>query len=293
MAKELSSREKEIFAAGLSLLKGGARRLYMASVAKGIGKRSSMMLFRELGWDRGVIRKGLKELESGIRCVDDFRRRGRKKMEALNPVLEKDIREIAEGKSQTDPTFRTTKLYRKITGAEVRRQLIEERGYQASAAPSERSLRRKLTQMGYHPRKVIKSRPIRRIAQTDEIFNEVHRINQQADETPTTVRVSIDTKAVVAIGDLSRGGKSRQGEQALDHDMEPEQNVTPFGIHRPDTSQTWLYFTTGNATSDFMADQLCTLWPELKKTILLWIPSLSTPITEAKTAQNERNGLNA
>ena len=80
------------------------------------------------------------------------------------------------------------------------------------------------------------------------------------DADPDTIRISLDTKAVVAIGDLSRGGKSRQGEQALDHDFAPECKVVPFGLFRPDTSETWLYFTSGPATADFMVDRLQELW---------------------------------
>ena len=97
-------------------------------------------------------------------------------------------------------------------------------------------------------------------------------VGVEADADPDTIRISLDTKAVVAIGDLSRGGKSRQGEQVLDHDFAPECKVVPFGLFRPDTSETWLYFTSGPATADFMVDRLQELWPSLKKTVILHIP---------------------
>ena len=100
----------------------------------------------------------------------------------------------------------------------------------------------------------------------------VHQINHQADADPGTVRISLDTKAVVAIGDLSRNGKSRQGEQASDHDFEPDQKVVPFGLFRPDTNEIWLFFTSGSVTSDFMIDCLEDIWPDLKKTVILHIP---------------------
>lgn len=188
------------------------------------------------------------------------------------PNMEQDIRKIAEASCQTDPTFRTTKLYRRLTGKEVRRQLLEEMGYPPEQVPSERTLRRKLTEMGYHPKSVAKSKPIRRIKETNAIFNQVHKINKEADDDEGTVRLSIDTKAVVAIGDLSRGGKSRQGENVLDHDFKAEEKLTPFGIFRPDTSETFLFFTTGSATADFMVDRLEEIWPDLKKTVILHIP---------------------
>ena len=118
-----------------------------------------------------------------------------------------------------------------------------------------------------------KSKPLKKVPETDAIFDEIKRINQEADADDGTVRISIDTKAVVAIGDLSRGGKSRQAQTALDHDFAPDSKLTPFGIHRPDTAETWLYFTSGSVTADFMVDRLNTLWPTLKKTVILRIPS--------------------
>ena len=244
----------------------------MASVVKQLGRGGQREAEKELGWNRGTIQKGMQELRSGFTCEDAFNQRGRKPWEYHVPNLEQDIRKIAEPASQTDPTFRTTQLYRRLTGKEVQRQLLEEMGYPPEQVPSERTLRRKLSEMGYKPRKVAKSKPIRKIKETNEIFDQVHKVNKEADADEGTVRLSIDTKAVVAIGDLSRGGKSRQGEESLDHDFESEHKLTPFGIFRPDTSETMLFFTTGSVTADFMVDRLEEIWPNLKKTVILHIP---------------------
>ncbi|MCP4567699.1 MAG: hypothetical protein GY841_08980 [FCB group bacterium] len=272
MEIQLTDETKRVIQSTEGLLKGAARRVYMASVVAQMGRGGQRRAAKELGWNRDVIRKGQHELQSGIICVDAFSSRGRKRLEDHLPNLDKDIREIAEAASQTDPTFRTTQLYRRLTAGELRRQLLVERGYLPGQVPSERTLRRKLTEKGFPPRKVAKSKPIRKIKETDAIFNEVHRVNKHADADPEAVRVSIDTKAVVAIGDLSRGGKSRQGENAADHDFEPDQKLRPFGIFRPDTNQTWLFFTSGSVTADFMIDRLEDIWPELKKTVILHIP---------------------
>jgi hypothetical protein len=69
---------------------------------------------------------------------------------------------------------------------------------------------------------VAKTKPLRKIPETDEIFEKVHEINAQADADPGIVHLSIDTKTTVPIGNLSRGEKSRLPTQALDHDLEPE-----------------------------------------------------------------------
>jgi hypothetical protein len=264
---------KTIWQQTLAQLSGAARRLFMASVVKGLGRGGARQAQIQLGWDRTTVRKGLHELNSGMVCVDAVTQRGRKPMEAKLPHLEADLRAMGEATCQTDPTFRTTQLYRRLTAGEARRRLIEELGYDPATVPSERSLRRKLSALGFKPRRVAKSKPLRKVPQTDAIFETVQRLNREADADPGTIRLSLDTKTVVPIGQLSRGGKSRQAHQALDHDLEPELKLTPFGLHRPDTAETWLSFTTGSATADFMVDRLSELWPTLKKTVILHIPS--------------------
>ena len=44
------------------------------------------------------------------------------------------------------------------------------------------------------------------------------------------MRLSIDCKATVKIGEYSRGGKTRGDTQAADHDMGCEEKQVPFGI---------------------------------------------------------------
>jgi hypothetical protein len=272
MKQELTPEVKNTIEIAVGLLKGAARRLFMASVVAQMGRGGQWCAAQELGWNRDLIRKGLHELKSRMTCVDAFSSRGRKRWEDRQPGLAQDIRAIVDAHCQTDPTFRTTRLYRRLTAKEVRRQLLEDKGYAPSQVPCERSMRDLLATLGFHPRKVVKSKPLRKLKETDAIFAQVHQVNQQADADSETIRVSLDTKAVLAIGDLSRGGKSRQGEQTLDHDSAPECKVTPFGLFRPDTSETWLYFTSGPVTADFMVDRLQELWPGLKKTVILHIP---------------------
>lgn len=272
MAIQLTKEISEVLKKAARLLTGPSRRVFIASVVAQMERGGQRQAEGKLGWNRDVIRKGMHELKSGIICLDAFNLRGRKRWEEKNPVLQNDIRKIVESTCQTDPTFRTTRLYRRITAGEVRKQLLEKMNYLPGQVPSERSLRRKLTEMGYYPRKVVKSKPLRKIKETDAIFHQVHQVNQAADADPGTIRLSVDTKAVIAIGDLSRGGRSRQGERAADHDMEPDEKLTPFGLFRPDTNQTWLFFTSGSATADFMVDRLEEIWPGLKKTVILHIP---------------------
>jgi hypothetical protein len=264
MDLKITPKNRNVWEQSLAQLSGQARRLFMASVVEGLGRGGMSWAKRELGWDRTTVKKGLCELRSGVICLDNVSQRGRKGFALKLPQLKVDLQAIGEASCQTDPTFRTTQLYRRLTAAEAKRQLIE-KGYDEAQLPSERSLCRMLGELGFSPRKVAKSKPLRKIPETDAIFETVHQINAQADADDGTIRLSIDTKATVPIGNLSRGGKSRGTRQALDHDFEVEAKLAPFGIHRIDTAETWLSFTTGHATADFMVDRLSEIWPTLKK----------------------------
>jgi hypothetical protein len=49
------------------------------------------------------------------------------------------------------------------------------------------------------------------------------------------MRLSMDCKATVNIGDYSRGGKTRGDNRAADHDMGCEKKHTPFGVVNEDS----------------------------------------------------------
>ena len=82
--------------------------------------------------------------------------------------------------------------------------------------------------------------------------------NQAADDNPKSVRVSIDSKAKVKIGNLSRGGKARvlDAKQADDHDTKWDSTLVPFGILNLNNDQLSIYMGQSAETSDFIVDCL-------------------------------------
>jgi hypothetical protein len=141
------------------VLKGSERRMFMARVVEVLGRGGQRRAAVELGWCRDTIRKGKREMESGEPISDNFSARGRKPAEAHLPNLLEDIRAIADEQSQTDPTFQTTQLYTRISAAEMRRQLLAQKGYTDDELPSEETIRVKMNALGYGLRSVQKSRP--------------------------------------------------------------------------------------------------------------------------------------
>jgi hypothetical protein len=261
----LTDQLKALFRDIANKLKGYERRTFMGQVVKLLGKGGQRRAERELNWNRGTIRKGMHELESGIACIDAFSARGRKRAEERLPNLLNDIEAIADEQSQTDPTFKTTRLYTRISAKEVRKQLILQKGYTDDKLPSEETIRVKLNELGYQLRSVQKCRPQRKIPETDDIFEQLHKLHTEADEDETILRISMDAKASVLIGFLSRGGKTRVVVRALDHDMKPDDKLTPFGIFLPQYDELHLYFTNSRVTSDFIVDCLCDFWSMVRE----------------------------
>lgn len=100
-------------------------------------------------------------------------------------------------------------------------------------------------------------------------------MNAWADTASDTLRISMDTKATVHVGEYSRGGQSRgkTAVQAWDHDMHPKEKLVPGGILEPLSGKSFLFFGVSNKTSDFLADGLL-LWWEARKHDLVHIKQL-------------------
>lgn len=140
-------------------LRGAQRRLFMARTVRALGRGGQRQAEADFGWCRVTIRKGMAELESGITCQDAFSLRGRFRAEERLPNLLADIKDVVTAQSQADPRFRTLRLYTRLTAEEVRRQLVEKKGYRAGELPCVRTIRNKLDDLGFTLRKVLKCLP--------------------------------------------------------------------------------------------------------------------------------------
>src|SRR5437660_5870560 len=148
---ELTSEVKALLLNTAKELKGSALRMFMARTVQALGQGGQRLAERELGWNRGTIRKGMREVERGMVCIDAFSWRGRKRSEEHLPNLLIDLTALVDSQSQADPQFRTNRLYTRLTAAEVRRQLIAQKGYTDQELPTEGTIANKLNELGYYP----------------------------------------------------------------------------------------------------------------------------------------------
>jgi hypothetical protein len=258
--REVNPEEKALYIETAKCLKGSDRRIFMARTLKVLGRGGLKYAEKELRWSRETITKGRHELRTGIRIIDNYSGRGRKKTEERLPRLLDDIKEIAESAAQTDPTFQTTRLFTRLSAKEVRYQLIEQKGYTDEELPSVEAIRVRLNQLGFCLRKVQKSKPKKKIPETDEIFDHLKKTHENQSGDETVLRISMDAKDKIKVGCFSRGGKSRVEVQALDHDFGPDALVTPYGLFLPESNETYIYLTKSFASSDFIVDCLLDFW---------------------------------
>ena len=159
---ELTDTRKAWLVETAKTLKGYERRRFMACAVQELGPGGQRRAERDLGWNRQTIRKAIHELETGLRCLGAVALRRRKRAEERLPKLLDDITALVDGQSQTDPSFRSTRLYTRLTAAEVRRQLIAQKGYTAAELPTERTISTKVRDLGDHPTKGAKTQPKKR-----------------------------------------------------------------------------------------------------------------------------------
>lgn len=156
---QLTDSLKNLLQETVLQLKGAARRRFMAQTVLELGYGGQSLAAQELGWNRTTIRKGIKELKTGITCVDNNSAKGRKKAEEHLPNLLEDIKNLVDSQSQTDPTFKSKRLYTRLSAALVRKQLIEKFGYSDQDLPTEETIRVKLNNLGYRLKRVAKILP--------------------------------------------------------------------------------------------------------------------------------------
>lgn len=120
-----------------------------------------------------------------------------------------------------------------------------------------------LNRMNYRLKRIYQGRPLKKTEETDAVFKNVAAVKAVSRGDPLTLEISADTKAKVAIGDDSRGGKSRTGSdgkpaQAWDHDPPAKEKLVPFGFLVVATGA-WMLVFGLRETSDSWVDAM-QLW---------------------------------
>ena len=200
----------QLLQSGARRLRGHQRRLFQAEICLKLCEGSPRQAERRFGWGRHNVARGIHEFQSGIRCVENFATKGRRRAEERNPQLAQDIREIVGPKSYADPELKSSRRYSNLSAGEVREALMA-KGYREKDLPSTRSMRDILNRMNFRLKRIQKGKPLRKTQETDAIFANLQAVREEARADPQTLEISMDTKAKVKIGEYVQGGKMSHG----------------------------------------------------------------------------------
>jgi len=206
MAASAEGYEKLIRSAARRV-KGHQRRLFQAGVADALCHGRPRAAERRFGFDRHAVATGQHEARSGIRCVEDFAARARPCAEVKAPQLAAAVRAIVEPHTQADPAVKSARRYTNLSAREVLQALRDQKGYTDGRLPGERTMRDILNRLGYRLRRIQKAKPLKKLKETDAVFDNVRAVQQRYQDDPETLEISFDAKAKVNEGEYSRGGK--------------------------------------------------------------------------------------
>lgn len=148
---EISEEVRAIIKKTAKKLTGSQRREFIAEITNELFGGSARKAEREFGWGRATVHKGIRELATGIECLDNYSARGKKKTEEKTPQLIADIQSIFDKDGQLVPEFKSEFPHGKITARAVRRVLVKRFGYRDDQLPSENTIGNILNRLGYRP----------------------------------------------------------------------------------------------------------------------------------------------
>lgn len=229
-----------------------------------VGGRCISAIANATGCCRSFVKKCYLIVKNNLEIKSNKNQCGRNKITEKYPELKNDIEKVIEGKLYTAPHFENEQLFCSLTIDEVMQQLLNLGKYNAKFI-SRSSLGELLNKMGYSLKKVKRNKPLKKIKETDAIFENVKLKKEEALRDENTALISIDTKDKVIIGPYSRKGKSRVLVEACDHELTND-CLTPFGILDLKTNQSYFYNFINKPTSiaivdcinDYLSDKLYT-----------------------------------
>jgi Rhodopirellula transposase DDE domain len=95
-----------------------------------------------------------------------------------------------------------------VTAGEVVAVLQTSYAYRVEDLPKERTMRNILNRMNYRLKRIQKGKPLKKTKETNALFANVQAARAEYQDDPSTLQISIDTKAKVDEGDYARGGKN-------------------------------------------------------------------------------------
>jgi hypothetical protein len=154
---------------------GPQRRDFMAEMSLKYCKGNARLTESIFKWSRAAVATGLGEKRTGIVCIGlQSLNGGRDRWEDKHPEIAGFLCKIAESQSQQDPTFVSTIAYTRLT-APAALEALKVAGFSDDELPSRSGMIGILDRLGYRLRKVVKAKPLKKIEETDAIFENIKK----------------------------------------------------------------------------------------------------------------------
>ena len=229
-----------------------SKKKMIGSLVLDVDGRCISAVARVLGCSRKYVKQCSCFVKEGYIEQTKLEFRGRKRLTDKYSDLESDIKKIMENSLSVDPKFKSEKQYVNMTVKEIKRQLIETGKYQERNF-SNSSLNNILNRMGYGLKKVKKTKPLKKIEETDAIFENVRKKKEEGFLNNRVMMISMDTKDKVLIGPFSRDGRNRIQIEAVDHELTNDCMI-PVGILDLKNNTPYFFNYTSKPTSLDLVD---------------------------------------
>lgn len=154
---------------------GPKRRGFMAEMSLKYCKGNPRLTERIFKWCRNAVATGLGENRTGVICMGlQSMNGGNDRWEDKHPEIAGFLCKIAENQSQQDPTFESTIAFTRLTAPSALNAL-KEAGFNDDKLPSRSGMINILDRLGYRLRKVVKAKPLKKIKETDAIFENIKK----------------------------------------------------------------------------------------------------------------------
>jgi Rhodopirellula transposase DDE domain len=166
-----------------SHMTGSTRRAFQAEMTLKYCEGNARRAEAVFGWGRQNIEVGLAEKRTGLECLSLHAAfSGRQRWEVKDPEAAAALIELALASSQQDPTFRTTVSYTRLTAQSAIDEL-RQKGIEEAMLPAPSTMAVILNRLGFRLRPVIKSKPLKKVPETDAIIANVQKKTMKRGKT--------------------------------------------------------------------------------------------------------------
>lgn len=243
-----------------------SRRLVVAADAKAKGYGGSMFVHQASGISLPTIRKGIRELEAGVKLPENRDRQpggGRKKITETDASLEKDLLDLVEDSAQGDPQspLKWTNKSLRVLAKEMKTkhhavshtkagQILKDNDYRLQA-------NKKSKEGTNHPDR-------------DKQFQHINQTAKKFLDAGDPV-ISVDTKKKELVGDYKNNGriwlpKGKPIEVNM-HDFPDKKlgKAIPYGIYNIGNNQGYVNVGINHDTGEFAVSSIKRWWEYLGK----------------------------